>query len=354
MTKKVVVGLSGGVDSAVAAYLLKNQGYDVIGVTMQIWTEESLDESQDTGISAVDDAEKIAEQLGIPYYVLNFRKEFRENIIGYFIDSYNNGRTPNPCIRCNRYIKWEALLSKARELGAEYVATGHYAKIEKLENGRYSISNSKSSAKDQTYTLFNLTQDQLAHTMMPLGDYEKEDIRKIAQEAGIVVADKPDSQDMCFVPDGKYANFIWRETGQRAVPGNFVTLDGEIIGRHKGIIFYTVGQRKGLNLSMGKKMFVKEIRPETNEVVVCEAGDLFTTHLVADKVNFMGVEKFDKPTRAIAKIRYSHAGAECTIEQTGPYTIKCVFDEPQRAITPGQGLVVYNHEGNVLCGGEII
>lgn len=353
MAKKVVVGLSGGVDSAVAAYLLKQQGYEVIGVTMQIW-KQRVSRQEETGILEVDDARKIAEQLGIEHHVLNFKDVFQEKIVNYFIESYNNGRTPNPCIRCNRLVKWEALLSKAKEFGAEYVATGHYAKIKKLENGRYTIANADSAEKDQTYTLFNLTQEQLMHTMMPLGSFEKAEIREIAEREGIVVAKKPDSQDMCFIPDGRYANFIWRETGKRAVPGNFVSVEGEILGRHKGIIFYTVGQRKGLNLGLGKKMFVKEIRAETDEVVVAEADEIFTTTLTANRLNFMGIEKIEEPIRAFAKIRYSHKGADCTIEPIGEDSIRCIFDEPQRAITPGQGLVVYDFDGNILCGGEII
>lgn len=353
MGKKVVVGLSGGVDSAVSAYLLKQQGYDVIGATMQIWQDEIPKDKENTGITAVDDARKIAEQLGIQHYVLNLRAEFKQNVVSYFIDSYNKGRTPNPCIRCNRYVKWEALLDRAKEFGAEYVATGHYAKIVKLDNGRYSITNAASATKDQTYALFQLTQEQLAHTIMPLGDYEKTEIRRIAGEAGIFVAQKKDSQDMCFVPDGRYANFIWRETGERAVPGNFVDVEGNILGKHKGIIFYTVGQRKGIHLNLGKKIFVKEIRPRTNEIVVAEIEDLYTRKLYADNVNFMGIDKIEAPMRAFAKIRYSHKGAACTVEQTGKSSVKCVFEEPQRAITPGQGLVVYNFEGNILLGGEI-
>lgn len=356
MAEKVVVGLSGGVDSAVAAYLLKQQGYEVIGVTMQVWQQDMTYKNGKTGIAAVDDAKLVAKQIGIRHEVLNFHQVFRDNVISYFIESYNNGRTPNPCIRCNRSVKWEALLTEANRMGAKYVATGHYANIIKLPNDRYSLSNAKSATKDQTYTLFYLTQDQLSHTIMPLANYEKTEIREIAKEAGIVVADKKDSQDMCFVPDGRYANFIWKETGERAVPGNFVTIDGEVIGRHKGIIFYTVGQRKGLNLDLGKKTFVKEIRPETNEVVVAGADDMFTRELTANNLNFMGIgeNELAAPIRAWAKIRYSHKAAECTLELTGPDTVHCEFDQPQRAITPGQGLVVYSDEGHILFGGEII
>ena len=279
--KKVVVGMSGGVDSSVAAYLLKEQGYDVIGVTMQIWQEEdSLTQEENggcCGLSAVDDARRVAADLGIPYYVMNFRKEFKENVMNYFIGEYLQGRTPNPCIACNRYVKWEALLQRSLEIGADYIATGHYARIEQLANGRYAIKNSVTAAKDQTYALYNLTQHQLAHTLMPVGDYTKDEIRAIAEKIGLRIANKPDSQDICFVPDGDYAGFIKREAGQALpAPGNFVTEDGTVLGRHKGITNYTIGQRKGLNLSLGKPVFVTEIRPETNEVVIGDNETLFT------------------------------------------------------------------------------
>lgn len=252
--KKVVVGMSGGVDSSVAAYLLKEQGYDVIGVTMQIWQEEDRTLQEENGgccgLSAVDDARRVAGDLGIPYYVMNFRKEFKENVIDYFIDEYLNGRTPNPCIACNRYVKWESLLKRSMDIGADYIATGHYARIDKLENGRYAIRRSATLAKDQTYALYNLTQEQLQKTLMPVGAYTKDQVREIAERISLRIANKPDSQDICFVPDGDYAGFI-DETLEREIPkGNFVTMDGEILGEHKGITHYTVGQRKGLGLAL--------------------------------------------------------------------------------------------------------
>jgi tRNA-specific 2-thiouridylase len=353
----VVVGMSGGVDSSVAAYLLKKQGYDVIGVTMQIWQDEEQEVQEEhggcCGLSAVDDARRVAAKLDIPYYVMNFKKEFQENVIDYFVSEYTKGRTPNPCIACNRYVKWESLLTRSLAIGADYIATGHYARVVQLENGRYTLQQSATKAKDQTYALYNLTQEQLARTLMPVGAFDKDQIRQIAQEIDLPVANKPDSQDICFVPDGDYATFIDSQTGQTLAPGNFVMTDGTILGKHKGITHYTVGQRKGLGLSLGFPSYVLEIRPETNEVVIGTKEESMTYTLQANQLNFMSIEDLTEPMRVFAKIRYNHKGAWCTIEKIGEDLLLATFEEAQRAVTPGQAVVFYDGE-YVLGGGCIL
>lgn len=357
MAERVVVGMSGGVDSSVAAYLLKEQGYEVIGVTMQIWQEEATHIQEENGgccgSSAVEDARRVAEQLGIRYYVMNFRQEFQKHVIDYFVDEYRNGRTPNPCIACNRYVKWESLLQRSLQIGADYIATGHYARIDRLENGRYALRKSVTAAKDQTYALYNLTQEQLSHTLMPIGEYEKAEIRGIAEDAGLSVADKPDSQEICFVPDHDHASFIERETGEASKTGNFVDVHGNVLGTHKGITHYTIGQRKGLGLAMGHPVFVTEIRPETNEVVIGESEDIFTTTLRADRLNFMSVPEIRGEMRAVAKIRYNHKGDDCVIRMADNGMAEVIFDRPQRAVTPGQAVVFYDGD-HVMGGGTII
>ncbi len=355
--KKVVVGMSGGVDSSVAAYLLKEQGYDVVGVTMQIWQEEDQTTQEENGgccgLSAVDDARRVAWDLDIPYYVMNFRKEFQENVIDYFVDEYIQGRTPNPCIACNRYVKWESLLKRSLDIGADYIATGHYAQIEQLPNGRYSLKKSVTAAKDQTYALYNLTQHQLSHTLMPVGQYSKDEIRAIADKIPLRVANKPDSQEICFIPDHDYAGFIEEYSGKELEEGNFVDLEGNILGRHKGITHYTIGQRKGLNLSMKRPVFVVEIRPETNEVVIGDSEDVFSDTLRCSQVNWMAIDGLHGESMNVtAKIRYSHKGAPCTIREVEEGVVECVFEEPQRAITPGQAVVFY--DGDYVVGGGVI
>lgn len=346
---KVVVGMSGGVDSSVAAYLLKEQGYDVIGVTMQVWQEEGSAAGKN---SAVEDAGRVAGVLDIPYHVVDLRDVFQEKVIDNFIAEYLAGNTPNPCIRCNRYVKWEALLSYAGENGAEFIATGHYARIRKLENGRYAVSKASTAEKDQTYALYQLTQSQLEHTLMPLGGYRKEEIRQIAERIGLPVADKPDSQEICFIPDDDYGAFLGRHA-KLPQAGNFVDKTGNILGTHAGIHKYTIGQRKGLNIAFGQPMYVCGIRPDTNEVVLGSNEDTFTDEVVCNRINYMAVENLGGGQEMTAKIRYGSKEYACHAEYIDEDVLRCYFPEKVRAATPGQAIVFY-HGNDVLGGGTVI
>ena len=355
--KTVVVGMSGGVDSSVAAYLLKQQGYTVIGVTMQVLPPEPIQQQGQNGgccgLSAIEEARRIAFKLDIPHYVMNFREVFQKNVIDYFVSEYQKGRTPNPCIACNRYVKWEALLQNSKKIGADFIATGHYAEIVKHpKTQRYTLKCRDENKKDQTYVLYNLTQEQLQYTLMPIGGSQKEVIRKIAEQIDINISKKPDSQEICFIPDNDYSGFIQRETAKTYPAGNFVDLDGNVLGKHKGIIYYTVGQRKGLGIAFGKPMYVYSIDAEKNEVVLCENDALFQKTVYADDLNFMGIEKIENGTRLQGRIRYHHNKAWCTVYMKNESELMCVFDEPQRAVTPGQALVLYDGE-YVACGGTI-
>ena len=349
--------MSGGVDSSVAAYLLKEQGYDVIGVTMQIWQDESTQIQEENGgccgLSAVDDARRVAGELGIPYYVMNFKREFKEQVMDYFIGEYRLGRTPNPCIACNRHVKWEALLKRSLDIGADYIATGHYARIEQLANGRYAIKNSVTAKKDQTYALYNLTQEQLSHTLMPVGDYTKDEIRSIAEKINLRVANKPDSQDICFVPNGDYAGFIARFTGHDCPAGDFVDEEGHVLGRHKGIVHYTVGQRKGLGIAADAPLYVKRIDAAENRVVLSGNDAFFSRELMANDFNWIVYDVPPRELRATARVRYHQREQAATVTVLGDGHVHLVFDEPQRAITPGQAVVLYDGD-TVLGGGTIL
>ena len=358
MSRTVVVGLSGGVDSSVAAWLLKEQGYFVIGVTMQIWQDEEreIEEAEGgcCGLSAVEDARRVAAALKIPYYVMNFKQEFKEHVMDYFAREYQEGRTPNPCIACNRYVKWEALLKRSIAIGADYIATGHYARVERLPSGRFSLRQSVTAAKDQTYALYNLTQDQLSRTLMPVGAYHKEEIREMADRLGLPVAHKPDSQEICFIPDHDYAAFLDRYTGRIMPEGNFVDLEGNVLGRHKGISHYTVGQRKGLNLAMGHPVFVVKIRPETNEVVIGDGRDVYASRVYCSRLNWMSIDGLHgQEMEVTAKIRYNHKGQPCIIREAGEDLVESIFEEPVRAAAPGQAAVFYRDE-YVVGGGTIL
>ena len=345
--EKIVVGLSGGVDSSVTAHLLKEQGYEVIGVTMVNFRSEDQN-----GDKIAGDAAKVAEYLGIEHHVIDLCTEFKKNVIDYFIGEYVSGRTPNPCVVCNRHIKWKGILEAGEKLGAQLLATGHYARIEQLPNGRYAIKNSITAAKDQTYALYDLTQDQLARTKMPLGAYTKDQIREIAEQIGLPVAKKPDSMEICFIPDKDYAKFIEENTDIKIPKGNYVDTNGKILGQHQGITHYTIGQRKGLNLAMGHPVFVSQIRPETNEVVIGENEDIFHKTLRCSKLNAMCVPSLESGMEVLAKIRYNHKGASAIIERVGTDELLVHFKEPQRAITPGQAVVFY--QGDYVAGGGVI
>ncbi len=353
--KKVVVGMSGGVDSSVAAYLLQQQGYEVIGMTMQIWDKDTSEDREDSccGLTAIDDARRVCQKLGIPHYVLNFREDFKRDVVDYFIDEYQKGRTPNPCIACNRYVKWESMLNKSLQIGADFIATGHYATvIQDKDTKRYQLKQSKTLQKDQTYALYNLTQSQLEHTLMPLGEYTKDEVRKIAHEAGLLVANKPDSQEICFVPDNNYAKYIEETTGKKSKRGKFIDKNGKILGEHKGIIHYTIGQRKGLGISLGKPIFVSNININNNTITLGDDSDLFTHTVYATNLNFMPFEHLDNKIELTGKIRYSHSPSKCVIEMIDKDRLKCTFEEPQRAITPGQAIVFYELD-KVVGGGTI-
>jgi tRNA-uridine 2-sulfurtransferase len=354
MGKRVVVGMSGGVDSSVAAYLLKEQGYDVIGVTMQVWPEDEEYEEREGGccsLSAVEDARRVAFKLGIPFYVLNFKECFKEKVIDYFIDEYMNGRTPNPCVACNKYIKFDELLKKARALGADYVATGHYAVIEE-KDGRYLLKNAEDDKKDQTYMLYNLTQYQLAHTLMPCGAYKKDRIREIAKEIGLLVHNKKDSEEICFIPDNDHGGFIKKHMPGKVTEGNFVDKNGKVLGKHKGIPYYTIGQRKGLGIALGVPVFVTDIIPWKNEVILGSEEDIFRTELLAKDLNFIPFDTLEKPMELKAKIRYASKPSPAVIYPEPGNKVRVVFKEKQRAITKGQSVVFY--DGNMLVGGGVI
>ena len=350
---KVIVGMSGGVDSAVAALLLKKEGYEVVGVTLRTWVADDGTESR---CCEIDDARRVAMKLGIRYFAPNCLAEFRNYVTEPFVRDYLDGLTPNPCIECNRYVKWERMLYNAKVLKADYVATGHYASVVRKENGRYTVKKAAHAEKDQTYMLYKLTQEQLAATLMPLGNLSKDEVRRIAEEAGLTVADKPDSQEICFVPEGTYTDYI-RANAEGDVPGEgcFVDEDGQVLGHHKGIIHYTVGQRKGLGLALGRPVFVKEIRSDRNEVVIADEEVLYRSVITCRDVNYMSVAEM-KPgdrLRGTVKVRYHHVGQAAQIDALGEGRVRITFDEAVRAPAPGQSAVFYDEEDCVIGGGII-
>ena len=353
---KAIIAMSGGVDSSVAALLTKNTGDDCIGATMKLYHNEDIGKKRENtccSLDDVEDARAVAYRIGMPYYVFNFSDRFHEEVMDRFVDAYQNGRTPNPCIDCNRYLKFEKLMDRMQELGRDYIVTGHYARIEyDDETGRYLLKKAADQNKDQSYVLYTLTQDQLAHVRLPLGNLHKEEVREIAEQNGFINARKHDSQDICFVPDGDYASFIERYTGHKDIPGNFITKDGTFIARHKGITHYTIGQRRGLGIPADRRLYVCSIDPETRDVVLGDNSDLFHRELTADQVNIISCEKLSEPVQVQAKIRYKHKEQPACAwqDETGKLYVR--FDEPQRAITCGQAVVLY--QGDTVLGGGVI
>ncbi len=353
---RVLVAMSGGVDSSVAAYLIKSKGYDSVGVTLKLFSNEDIDLDRDKtccSLSDVEDARSVAIRLGMPHHVFNFSDNFKEKVIDRFIPTYEAGGTPNPCIDCNRFIKWRQLLSRADLMECSHIATGHYARVERdSASGRMLLKRSADRHKDQTYVLWALTQEQLSRTILPLGSMSKDEVREIAESQGFLNANKPDSQDICFVPDGDYAGFIERYTKKVTPCGDFIDANGNVLGKHRGIIRYTIGQRKGLGISMGRPIFVSRIDPVANTVTLGVESELFSRELFANDINLIAVEKIDAPLRVTAKIRYSHKEAHATVVQTDSDELHIEFDEPQRALTRGQSVVLYSDE--VVIGGGLI
>ena len=350
--KKALIAMSGGVDSSVAARLMQQKGYDCAGATMILHKDRS-DEQSCGSTDDARDAEAVAKSLGMDFYTFDCTELFEQAVIQRFVRAYEEGRTPNPCIDCNRYLKFDEFFNRAMMLGFDCMATGHYARIEyDNQSGRYLLKKAADPLKDQSYVLWSLRQEQLAHTVFPLGDMQKAEARELAQANGLATAHKRDSQDICFVPDGKYANFVERYANKTYPSGDFVSTNGEVLGQHKGIIRYTVGQKKGLGLVLPQPLYVCSVDPVSNRVILGKSEELFSRELTAHDTNFISVPEIKVEMRVKAKVRYRHTEEWATVSQIDASSIRVVFDQPQRAITRGQSVVLY--DGDVVVGGGII
>lgn len=349
MTKKAIIAMSGGVDSSVAAFLMQQAGYTCIGATMRLHGGEdaTCGSSRD-----VADARSVATSLGMEFRVFDFSDAFRREVVDRFVCAYEQGRTPNPCIDCNRHLKFDRLYRAAQDLGLDCVVTGHYARIERTASGRYLLKKGATAEKDQSYVLYSLTQDQLAHTRFPLGGMRKEDVRALAEAQGFLNAKKLDSQDICFVPDGDYAAFIRRYTGKDYPPGDFVDVDGNVIGQHKGLICYTIGQRRGLGVAAGKPIYVKQLQAEENRVVLADNEQLYDSTVLAERFNWIAYDAPHQPVRVKARARYHHPEQPATATVLPDGRVEITFDTPQRALTCGQAVVLY--DGDTVVGGGTI